>query len=141
MKLLNFAYECFAETRTVCGLKEPKTFRQAMKSKQKSEWLKAITYEFNKLHQHGVLSVVDTPKDVNIVTSKWVFKIKRNSDGTIKQFRARLVARGFTQIHGVDFWQTFSPVARMESFRILIAIAAAHKYVIHHVDIKSAYLC
>ena len=84
--------------------------------------------------------MVTAPKGANIVSCKWVFKIKRSPDGQIERYKARLVARGFSQQHGVDYDETFAPVVRMETLRILLAIAAAEDLEIHQMDVVTAYL-
>jgi hypothetical protein len=83
---------------------------------------------------------VDTPKGVNIVSCKWVFKIKRATDSQIQRYKARLVARGFSQKYGIDYQETFAPVVRIESLRILLAIAAYKDLEIHQMDVITAYL-
>lgn len=69
-----------------------------------------------------------------------MFKIKRNADGTIKKFKARLVAKGYVQQPGIDFDEVFAPVARLETIRLLIALAAGKGWKIHHLDVKTAFL-
>ena len=83
---------------------------------------------------------MDTPKGVNIVSNKWVFKIKRQPSGQIEKYKARLVARGFSQQRGIDYYETFAPVVRMESLRILLAIAAHEDLEVHQMDVVTAYL-
>lgn len=71
---------------------------------------------------------------------KWVFKIKRNADGTIIKYKARLVAKGYVKKQGVDYDEVFAPVARMETIRLVIAVAASKGWEIHHLDVKTAFL-
>jgi hypothetical protein len=71
---------------------------------------------------------------------KWVFKVKRDPAGNIVKYKARLVAKGYAQRQGIDFDEVFAPVARMETVRLLLALAAHGKWQVHHVDIKSAFL-
>ena len=71
---------------------------------------------------------------------KWVHKVKRNERGAIVEYKARLIARGFVQREGIDFEEVFAPVARMESVRLLLAMAAAKDWRVHHLDVKSAFL-
>ena len=71
---------------------------------------------------------------------KWVFKIKRNSNGSISKYKARLVAKGYVQRHGVDYEEVFAPVARIETIRLVIAIGASKGWEIHHLDVKTAFL-
>jgi hypothetical protein len=100
-----------------------------------AEWAAACDYEIDALSKSGTWELVDLPPGRKAVKSKWVFKLK--ADG---RFRARLVAKGFTQIPGIDFDETFSPVARFESLRLLLALAALEDWEIHQMDVKSAFL-
>jgi len=77
---------------------------------------------------------------VNIVGSRWVFKIKRNSDGSIQRYKSRLVAQGYTQVEGVDYNEVYSPVARFSAIRSLLAVANANDYEIHQMDVATAFL-
>jgi len=91
----------------------------------KNEWFKAVQEELNNMKELNVYSIVDhVPKNANIITPKWVFKYKLYANGNIVKRKARLVARGFTQIYGIDFTATFSPTLRQDSLRIVTAIAA-----------------
>ena len=71
---------------------------------------------------------------------KWVFKLKKNTNGDIIKHKARLVAKGYVQRAGIDFDEVFAPVARLDSVRVLIAIAAQQSWEVHHMDVKSAFL-
>lgn len=71
---------------------------------------------------------------------RWIFKIKRNADGTINKYKARLVAKGYVQHYGIDFDEVFAPVARLETIRLLISIAATNGWIVHHLDVKTAFL-
>ena len=83
---------------------------------------------------------MDPPKEAKIISCKWVYRIKRNSDGSVEKFKARLVARGFTQNHGIDYLETFSSVARLSTVRSLIAVAANEEMNIFQFDDCSAFL-
>ena len=83
---------------------------------------------------------MDAPKGVNIVSNKWVFKVKRLPNGQVDRYKARLVARGFSQQYGIDYEETFAPVVRMESLRVLLAIAAVEDLEVHQMDVITAYL-
>ena len=71
---------------------------------------------------------------------KWVFKVKRNAYGSINKFKSRLVAKGYVQEHGIDSDEVFAPVARIETVRLLIGLAAASRWEIHHLDVKTTFL-
>ncbi|GJX54274.1 ribonuclease H-like domain, reverse transcriptase, RNA-dependent DNA polymerase [Tanacetum coccineum] len=89
------------------------------------------TYE----EQHWRLTSL--PPGHKAIGLKWVFKTKRDADGKIIKHKARLVAKGYIQEHGIDFEEVFAPVARMETIRLLLAIAANNKWQVHHLDVKS----
>jgi len=119
---------------------DPTTYRQAVNSSLKEQWTSAIDDEINALKKNNTFDVVDKLTGRNIVGSKWVFKTKRNADGTLERFRARAVAQGFSQAPGFDFVDTFAPVIRYESLRLLLAICARNKWRPRQFDVKSAFL-
>ena len=80
------------------------------------------------------------PEGAKPIGLKWIFKIKRNSDGSINKYKSRLVAKGYIQRHSVDFEEVFAPVARIETVRFIIALAATSGWEIHHLDVKTAFL-
>ena len=96
--------------------------------------------EINALKKNKTFEVVDKPIGRNIVGSKWVFKTKRNADGTLERYRARAVAQGFTQAPGFDFEDTFAPVIRYESLRLLLALCVRNKWRPRQFNVKSAFL-
>src|SRR6266446_2037415 len=111
------------------------TFQEAMRSSFADDWQDTCQYEIDALAKNGTWMLTDLPAGRKAVRSKWVFKCK--ADG---RFHARLVAKGFTQIQGIDYDETFSPVARFESLRPLLALAALEDWEIHQMDVKSAFL-
>jgi hypothetical protein len=82
---------------------------------------------------------VERPKQ-NVIGSKWVFRNKQDEHGVVTRNKARLVAQGFTQVEGLDFGETYAPVARLESIRILIAYATNHNFKLYQMNVKSAFL-
>ena len=99
----------------------------------------AMQEELNNFTQNEVWSLVERPKQ-NVIGTKWVFHNKQDEHGMVIRNKARLVAQGFTQIEGLDFGETYAPVARLESIRILLAYAAHHDFNLYQMDVKSAFL-
>ena len=85
-------------------------------------------------------TLCELPAGFKAIGGKWVLRIKRGADGEIIKFKARFVAQGFLQRYGVDYVDTYAPVARIPSIRIIIALTAHHDWELHHMDVKSAYL-
>ena len=90
--------------------------------------------------KNDVWEVVPRPEGKSMVTSRWLYKVKHAVDGNIEKFKARFVARGFSQVEGVDYEETFAPVARYTSIRSIISIAAEMGWKIHQMDVKTAFL-
>ncbi len=82
----------------------------------------------------------DLPPGKKPISCKWIYKVKYHTDGTLDKYKARLVARGFTQCEGIDYEETFSPTAKMSTIRILLAIAAQYGWKVHQMDVKSVFL-
>jgi hypothetical protein len=96
--------------------------------------------EIDAVEKNCTWELADLPRGHSVITLKWVFKLKRDESGAIVKHKARLVARGFVQREGIDFDDTFAPVAGMESVRLLFALAAQEGWRVHHMDVKSAFL-
>ena len=120
---------------------EPMTLEECQSSNEWEEWQKAINAELASLSKHKVLKgPVEQPPHKHLVDSKWVFTRKRDAEGNIVKYKARLVARGFSQRPGFDFEETYAPVLDMVSYRILLALATAKKWNVHTMDVVTAYL-
>jgi hypothetical protein len=122
---------------------DPRTVAEAMRSPDWPKWQEAMAEEVRRLEARGTWVYADHPGvDINVITSKWVFRTKRDADGNIIGYRARIVARGFTQQDGIDFNadDTFAPVVKMASARMLLGMAARNGWLVHQLDVKSAYL-
>ncbi|KAK0574914.1 hypothetical protein LWI29_030861 [Acer saccharum] len=96
--------------------------------------------ELNQFERNEVWTLVPRPKTTNVIGTKWIFRNKSDEDGNIVRNKARLVAQGYSQIEGIDFEETFAPVARLESIRLLLSISCVHKFKLHQMDVKSAFL-
>lgn len=125
---------------TIKADEDPQSFDEAMSRPDKSKWLIAINEELKSLSKCNVWSLVDRPTNKNIVSNRWVLRIKRNPDGTISRYRARLVARGFSQIHGLDYHDTYAPTSSMSIIRLLFSFAAVEELNITQFDVKTAFL-
>lgn len=127
-------YHCYS---TVFSLHEPHSYREASTNPL---WQKAMDEELQALDRTHTWDLVDLPSGKSVVDCKWVYKIKTHSDGSIERYKARLVAKGFTQEYGIDYEETFAPVARLTSVRSLLAVATIRKWNLHQMDVKNAFL-
>lgn len=123
--------------RLVSGV--PQTFKEAVTSPNSNSWTKAMDDEIQSLKENNTYTLTNLPRGKSIVGGKWVYAIKKNEDGTDK-YKARYVAKGYSQKHGVDYEETFSPTANMTSVRVLMQKSAQEKLFLHHMDVKTAYL-
>jgi hypothetical protein len=99
-----------------------------------------MTEEYQSIIKNDVWEIVPKPKSKDVVSSKWLFKIKHDVDGSIQKYKARFVARGFSQKEGIDYEETFAPVARYTSIRTIIALTAKMKWKLHQMDVKTTFL-
>jgi hypothetical protein len=114
-------------TALMCDLleKEPTFFEEAIQMK---EWADAMTEEYQSIVKNDVWKIVSRPKSKDVVSSKWLFKIKHAADGSIEKDQARFVARGFSQKEGIDYEEKFAPVDRYTSIRTIIALSTTMKW-------------
>ena len=96
--------------------------------------------EYHSIMNNDVWEIVSRPKGKSVVTSQWLYKLKHAVDGSVEKYKARFVARGFSQVEGIDYDETFVSVARYTSIRGLISIAAEIGWKIHQMDVKTAFL-
>eukprot|EP00833_Pecoramyces_ruminatium_P014940 jgi/Orpsp1_1/1188972/evm.model.d7180000068605.1 len=119
----------------------PSNFYQATHCKDHKLWEKAIKDELNNLYNNNIMDFVPfVPKGKTIITTRWVFACKFDSNGNIIKFKARLVARGFNQKFGIDFELTFSPTLNIDCLKLIFSLSAKFKWPIYQLDIKAAYL-
>ncbi|GJU75270.1 retrotransposon protein, putative, ty1-copia subclass [Tanacetum coccineum] len=121
-------------------LGEPANYRAALLDPESKKWLDAMNVEMQSMKDNDVWVLVELPPNARTIGSKWLFKKKTDMDGAVYVFKARLVAKGFTQTYGVDYEETFSPIADIRAIRILIAIAAYYDYKIWQMDVKTTFL-
>ncbi|MBW0557821.1 hypothetical protein O181_097536 [Austropuccinia psidii MF-1] len=116
------------------------TYHGALRSENKSEWIKAIGKELLAMEKLDVWDIIDLKKEYKLVGTMWVFKLKRNHLNPIIERKANLHAQGFTQTPGIDFSNTYAPTGRLNFLRALIAHACIKKLDFHQIDVKSAFL-
>ena len=101
----------------------------------------AMKEEFSSLQKSNTWELVDLPPWRKLVQCKWVYKTKFADDGSPLKYKSRLVAKGYSQVHGIDYNETFTPVAKMDSKKIALAIAASKQWEVHHMDVKCSFHC
>ena len=116
---------------------DPQTYEDAAGDPR---WQASMKEEFNSLQKSNTWELMDLPPWRKLVQCKWVYKTKFASDGSPLKCKARLVAKGYSQVHGIYYNDTFAPVAKMDSIRLALAIAASKKWELHHMDVKCAFL-
>ncbi|KAJ9566785.1 LOW QUALITY PROTEIN: hypothetical protein OSB04_002751 [Centaurea solstitialis] len=116
---------------------EPRNYKEAAKD---DRWIEAMKAEIDSINKNNTWRLTTLPKDHKAIGLKWVFKTKRDAEGRIVKYKARLVAKGYVQEHGIDFDEVFAPVARIETIRLILALAAYNRWEVHHLDVKSAFL-
>uniref|UniRef100_A0A2N9FCY2 Integrase catalytic domain-containing protein n=1 Tax=Fagus sylvatica TaxID=28930 RepID=A0A2N9FCY2_FAGSY len=115
----------------------PRSYKQATES---AKWIQAMKDEMDALEANETWDIVPLPTNQPVVGSKWVYSVKLKSDGSLDRYKARLVAQGFSQEYGIDYDETFAPVAKMTTVRTLIAISAIRDWDIFQMDVKNAFL-
>jgi hypothetical protein len=116
---------------------EPSTFEEAT---NRQVWRDSMMEEYNSIMKNDVWEVVPRPEGKSVVTSRWLYKLKHATDGSIEKYKARFVAQGFSQVEGVDYDETFASVARYTSIMSVISIAAEMGWKIHQMDVKTAFI-
>ncbi|KAM1111108.1 hypothetical protein ACFX13_010490 [Malus domestica] len=116
---------------------EPENYQEAVGDKA---WQEAMNAELEMIEKNNTWELVERPVDKPVIGVKWVFKTKLNLDGTVQKHKARLVAKGYAQKPGIDYNETFAPVARLDTIRTLIALAAQKGWKLFQLDVKSAFL-
>jgi hypothetical protein len=103
-------------------------------------WEAAMDEEYNALMENQTWDLVPLPKGRKLVRCRWIFRTKMATNGEISKYKSRLVAKGYSQVHGIDYTETFAPVAKMDSIRLVLAIATSRHWEVHQMDVKSAFL-
>jgi hypothetical protein len=116
---------------------EPATVAEA---EQDERWSAAMRAELASIEENNTWSLTELPAGKKPIGLKWVFKLKRNADGNVLKHKAHLVAKGYVQRPGIDFDEVFAPVARLDSVRLLLAVAMQRRWEVHHMDVKTTFL-
>jgi hypothetical protein len=121
---------------------EPRSYKEAVAGSEAKEWQAAIGAEMQSIRDHGVWDeeLVELPPGKKAIDLKFVFRKKTDAQGNVVQHKARLVARGFTQVPGQDFGETFAPVGKFTTGRVLLGLAAVHGWHVHQMDVVTAFL-
>ena len=119
---------------------EPTTYEESLNSLEYDQWLNAMKSEMDSMYTNQVWTLVDPPEGIKPIGCKWIFKKKTNMEGNVITYKARLVAKGYRQKQGVDYDETFSPVAMLKSIRIQLAITSHYDYEIWQMDVKTTFL-
>ncbi|KAL0451611.1 UNVERIFIED_CONTAM: Retrovirus-related Pol polyprotein from transposon TNT 1-94 [Sesamum latifolium] len=119
---------------------DPKTFSEAMTSRDVAFWKEADNDEMDSLLANNTWVLTDLAPGSKAIGCKWIFRRKDNTDGSIQTFKARLIAKGFKQKEGVDYFDTYAPIARIASIRVLLALASIYKLNVHQMDVKMTFL-
>lgn len=133
----NFTHNHKAFLVAITSHSEPTSFSQASKDEK---WRVALKNEATTLEQNDTWEITMLPEGKRAIDSKWIYKIKFKPDGTVERYKARLVAKGFTQMEGVDYHDTFAPVAKLVTVRTLLAVAVKKNWFIHQLDVNNAFL-
>jgi hypothetical protein len=126
----------FCEHYSFVSSIEPYRVEDALRD---SDWVLAMQEELNNFTRNEVCHLVPRPNQ-NVVGTKWVLRNKQDEHGVVTRNKGRLVAKGYSQVEGLDFGETYAPVARLESIRILLAYATYHGFKLYQMDVKSAFL-
>jgi len=116
---------------------DPDCFEEAV---QEEVWRKAMESKIASIEENNTWELMELPEGAKVIGVKWIFKTKLNEKGEVEKFKARLVAKGYHQEHGVDFYEVFAPVARWDTIRMILALAAENEWKVYQLDVKSAFL-
>lgn len=119
---------------------EPESFQEVVSHKEKEKWLLAMQDEMESLQKNNTYEIVELPRGKKALRNKWVFKLKKDGNGEVVKYKARLVVKGFQQKKGIDFDEIFSPVVKMTSIRVILGLVASMNLELEQMDVKTAFL-
>jgi hypothetical protein len=121
-------------------MNDPTSYKEVMKSENSLKWREAMEEELRSMSSNDVWDIVEIPDGAKRVGCKCVYKTKYDYKMKIERFKTRLVAKGFTQREGIDYTETFSPISKKDSFRIVLTLVTHYDLELHQMDIKAAFL-
>ena len=119
---------------------EPKTVYEAKQADDWDQWYRAMSDEVKALQNNETWDLVRPPTDRDVVPGKWVYKVKLGPGGQVDKYKASYVAKSFKQVEGLDYFETFAPTCKPETFRILLQLSAKQGPVLHQCDVKTAFV-
>jgi hypothetical protein len=119
---------------------DPRTVREVVNSEDSKLWKKAMVEEMDALDKNKAWDIVELPAGRKSVGIKWLFKKKFNAEGKVEKYKSRLVAKGYSQVEGIDFGEIFSPIAKLTSIRFLLSIVVAFDLKVEQMDVKTTFL-
>ncbi|XP_060177997.1 uncharacterized mitochondrial protein AtMg00820-like [Lycium barbarum] len=129
------AYQLFLST--LSSIQEPQSYAEVV---QDPQWVEAMEQELQALNDNQTWSMVPLPAGKVPIGCKWVFKVKYRANGEVERYKSRLVVKGYNLKEGIDFKETFSPVVKMMTVRVVLALAAANQWCLHQMDMSNAFL-
>lgn len=118
----------------------PDSFEEIASREDKNEWMQAVDEEINAILKNDTWDLTILPKGKRLMDNKWVFKIKRDKEGNIERYKARLVIKGCAQKQGYDYDETYAPVARLTTLRTLLSIIIKENLLAMHMDVQNTFL-
>lgn len=119
------------------GIEEPVNYKEAVKN---VNWRRAMKSELETIEKHSTWKLTELPPGQKVIGLKWIFKLKKDAAGKITKYKARLIAKGYAQEHGIDYEEVYAPVTCLETVRLLFALSAKKNWQVHHLDVKTAFL-
>ena len=120
-----------------CIVMEPSSFKEAVED---PTWVDSMVEEYDSIVRNSAWEIFPRPEGKSVVGSRWIYKVKQVADGSVEKYKEIFVARGFSQIERIDYEETFAPVARYSSIRMILALSVQMGWHIHHMDVKTAFL-
>jgi len=139
-KLLDFFSGYRATSAEFISIDTPETYSEIAERSDADKWFEAVKEELQSMEKNNVWSIVQHPKSAKLLKSKWVFAVKMDANGQPSRYKARLVAKGYLQKEGIDYNETYAPVAKLTTIRVVLAVGIHQQLMFHQLDVKTAFL-